>query len=399
MNLPRRKAQADAGQASILVLIIMITIIIYVLLLPGPIREDLLNDNDTDNDSSSSGGSSSLRILLEETPGTLTALDQSEYSKDLPSVVLQRTTNSRELKRSNPFYVKSSLFTKKTKSIPFTLDNPTLTENVLLSFDVPSHRGILYITLNGEIVFEGEVSNYNAEPVNLDKDLLEERNTLEFYAEGVGLAFWKVNDYSIQNMRIIADITDISGQESKVTFLLPEEIYTNADRLLLKFNPNCNSPAEGTLHVGLNGIEVFSGIPDCGIINTVEISPKTGLRAEENVVSFRTEAGSYLVDLISVQVKTKDTHSPVYYFDISEDDFETLMKEEYYANLTMEFVDSTEWKEGVLIVNGRQLSIDTKDRLWKRNIEPYLYQGHNAIKIEPEETLDIIKLTIKLEKK
>jgi len=396
MRLHRRKAQADAGQASILVLVIMIVIILYVLLLPGPIRDDLLNGNDSGG---GGGGSSGLTTFLQEHPGTLTVLDHNEYSRDLPSVVLQRTTDSHEIKKVNPFYVKSAFLTQKVKTIPFTLDNPQLAENVLLSFDVPSHRGILYVTLNGEIVFEGEVSNYNAEPVLLDKELLETRNTLEFYAEGVGLAFWRVNDYSIQNLRVIADITDTSGQESKVTFLLPSEVYTNADRLLIKFNPNCDSPAEGTLHVGLNAIEVFSGIPDCGIINTVEVSPKTGLKADENIITFRTDAGSYLVDLISVEVKTKDTHSPVYFFEIGESDFDKLQQDSYYANLTIEFVDSEEWKEGKIIINGRQLSIDTKERVWKRNVEPYLYEGHNAIRIEPLETMNILKLTIKLENK
>lgn len=390
-----RKAQADAGQASVLVLIIMIAIIIYVLLLPGPIREDLLNGNDSGG---SGGSSSSLTTFLNEKPGTLTVIEENEYSRNLPSVVLQRTTNSKEIKRVNPFYVKSGLFTQKTRSIPFSLDDPSLADNVMLSFDVPSHNGVLYITLNGNIIFEGEVTDYNAEPVRLDSDLLENSNTLEFYAEGVGLAFWRVNDYSIQNLRIIADITDTSGQESTVTFMVPEDIFTNAEQLLIKFNPNCDNPAEGTLRVRLNGVAVFTGIPDCGIINTVEVSPKTGLQADENSLSFMTDQGSYLVDLINVEVDVKDDHSPVYYFEISNSDFERLQQENYYANLTVEFVDSTEWKEGTISINGRQLRIDTQDRIWKRNVEPYLYQGHNAIRIEPASTMDILKLIIKLEK-
>lgn len=391
MRLSGRKAQ-DAGNASILVLIIMIAIILYVLLLPGPIREDLLRGND----SSGGGGTSSQTYFLKENPGTINVVDKEEYSKNLPSVVLQRTIDSEEIKKVNPFYVKSAFLAKKVKSIPFTLENPSLTDNVLLSFDVANHNGILYITLNGEIVFEGEISDYNAAPVQLDKDLLEAQNTLEFYAEGVGLAFWRTNDYSIQNMRIIADITDTSGQESKVTFLLPSDIYGNADRLLIKFNPNCGAGV-GTLTVDLNNVEVFSGIPDCGIINTIEVSPKTGLKAEENTISFRTDKGTYLVDLITVVVKTKDSHNPVYYFEIEESDYETLMLENYEANLTIEFVASTEWKEGVINLNGRQLSIDTQDRLWERNVKPYLYQGHNALRIEPVSTMDVLRLTITLE--
>lgn len=391
MRLHSRKAQ-DGGNASILVLIIMIAIILYVLLLPGPIRDDLLRGND-----SSDGGSVTTGIyFLNEQPGTITVIDRDEYSRNLPSVVLKSTTNSQEIKRVNPFYVKSGFLTKKTKTIPFTLENPSLADNVLLSFDVTAHKGILYVTLNGAIVFEGEISGYNAEPILLDKDLLQQSNTLEFYAEGTGLAFWRLNDYSIQNLRIIADLTDLSGQESKVTFLLPSDFYNNADRLLIKFNPNCGAGV-GTLTVDLNNVEVFSGIPDCGIINTVEVSPKTGLREDENIISFRIEKGTYLVDLISVNVKTKDSRNPVYYFEIEEDDYEKLMQEDYYANLTLEFVASTDWKEGVINLNGRQLSIDTQDRLWERNVKPYLYQGHNAIRIEPISTMDVLRLTITLE--
>ena len=150
----------------------------------------------------------------------------------------------------------------------------------------------------------------------------------------------------------------------------------------------------------LNGMDVFSGIPDCGIINTVELSPKTALKADKNILSFRTDQGSYLVDLISVDVKTKDAHSPVYYFDISDSDFSKLQQDNYYANLTIEFADSVQWKEGTITINGRDISIDTQDRVWKRNLQALpLYQGHNAIEIAPKETMDIVHFVLQLEKK
>jgi hypothetical protein len=398
MSMLKNKAQADASQASILVLIIMIGIILYVLLLPGPIRDDLLNGDNSSDSGTGTSSSSNLTVFVNEHPGTIDVITQRDYTHDIPSFSLLKPTNAVELKKSNPFYVKSALFSKKIKTVPFEIKDLAHTDNVLLSFDVTGHQGVLFITLNGNVVFEGEISNYNAEPLALEKEYLQGSNTLEFYAEGVGLAFWRVNDYSIQNLRVIADVTDTAQEGSKTTFLVTRQEADNADRLFLKFNPDCDPSYVGKLTVKLNSNEVFSGVPDCGILNVHELNP-TLLDIGENSLEFSTDKGSYLVDLITVETNLKDNPEPIYYFELSPADFDRLATDKYYANLTIEFVDSKDWKEGSIIVNGKELGIYTQDRIWKRTLDPYLQEGQNALKIVPKDTFNIINLVLKMEKK
>jgi len=139
-------------------------------------------------------------------------------------------------------------------------------------------------------------------------------------------------------------------------------------------------------------------VPDCGILNVHELNPVL-LDVGENTLEFATYKGSYLVDLVTVETKLKDNPEPIYYFEISQADFDRLETDKYYANLTIEFVDSKGWKEGSIIVNGKESHIYTQDRVWKKTLDVFLQQGQNAIKIVPKDTFDIIRLVLKIEKK
>jgi hypothetical protein len=398
-NISKRAQQADAGQAAVLVLVILIAIVLYVLLVPGPVREDLLRGNDsTSTGSGSASTSPSKVIILEEHPGTIDIVTQREFIHDVPSFNLFKTTDSEELKRVNPFYISSGFFGKKTKKINFDLSSPELTHNVMLSFAASRPTGILAITLNNNVIFESNVQNYNVEPVLLEPELLGKNNYLEFSVSGVGWQFWRQNEYSIENLRITGDITDISRRQSTTTFLVTRTEKNNVEKVYLKFNPNCNPSDTGDLTVDLNERTVFSGVPDCGILNIHELAPTTLIEGE-NTLSFSTDKGSYLVDLITVETRLKDNPAPIYYFELTDDQYKKAIRDEYLLNLSLEFVDDSNFKEGTVTVNGKDTMIYTKERVWNRIIDPFLQQGQNSLKLTPKDTMDIVSLKLTLQKR
>lgn len=393
-----KRGQQDAGQAAVLVLIMLIAIVLYVLLVPGPVREDLLRDNDTETTTPGSTTTTTTQnILLEEHPGTIYIISQREFTHDIPSFNLFKTTDSEELKRVNPFYISTTLFGRRTRKITFELANPELTHNVMLSFAVSNPKGILMIALNNNLIFESKLQNYNVEPVMLDPEFLGKTNVLEFSVSGVGGQFWDKNEYSIENLRIIADITDISRRETSSTFLVTKTEKENAEKLFIKFNPNCEPTAVGNLYVDINDKTVFSGVPDCGILNVHELSPNALIEGE-NALSFRTDKGSYLVDLITIETKLKENPAPVYYFELSEDNYKKAIRDEYKLNLTLEFVDDKEFKDGTVTINGKDASIYTKERIWAKTIDPFIQLGQNSLKLTPKDTMEIVSLKLTLRK-
>jgi len=355
-----KKGQAvDAGNASLLILVILIVIVLYVLLVSPETREELLENGDNNGGNGGDGTITEGEILLEEYPGKLDFIEESEREHPIPSFYLYKTTDSEELKKINPFYIKSTAFEKKNAhSINFEIENLENTENVMLSFQAPVHKGVLTITLNGQEIFSAALSSRDVEPVSLSDDLLQEENVLEFSVEEVGWAFWTAHEYSIENVWIIGDVTDVSRQEAKNSFYLTEAEYNNVERALLKFSPDCRPETAGKLEVYINNMEVFSGIPDCGSLNIYEFSPEF-LTEGANRVIFKTSEGNYLVDLISVKTELKESPSVVYYFEIEEEDYEDIVDDLVDVELSIVFVDSVVSKEADIFINGRRTRLST----------------------------------------
>lgn len=392
----RGQAQAvDAGSASLLVLVIIGAILIYVLLVPPDIREALLNDNQTGgNGNGDNGGGES--ILLREQPGRLDYLSNKEFEHNIPSFYLYRTINSVEFMKINGVYTRSAVFNKQGKNVTFVIQDLENTNKVIVSFQASKRVGVLTIRLNGYDIFSGEINTYNANPISLPKEFLRETNILEFSVSEVGWKFWLVNEYNLGNVRVIGEVTDISRQEARNVFHTTDSEYNNLERVWLKFLPECIPSRAGTLTVTVNYQTVFSGIPDCGILNVYEVSPEV-LERGSNRVIFKTAYGNYLIDRILVKTNLKDSAELVYYFEISQEQFEDISNDDLDTNLTIEFVQEGDYKEGYVVINGRQTGLYTRKRIYTRNIDSFVQEGNNAIKIVPKSTLNIINIIIKLE--
>ncbi len=393
--MSNKKAQATSSGASTLIVIITLIIILYVLFLPPESREELLGDN-TSSNGENQEAEEQENILLSENIGTLTYFPSTIELHNIGNIYLFETTDAEVLDSINPFIIRKGWFDEKFKTINFKIGELENTENVILSITSTKAKGILYIYLNDELIYEGEFESLTPAPVTLKKSLLNEDNTLKFKIDGVGLAFWKTNEYQFKNMQIIGDVTDISGQEGQNTFTLTNTEYLNLEESVLKFIPYCSNINEiGKLTIQINNRNVFSAIPICDDSYQQSFSPAI-LNSGQNKIKFTTSKGSYSLEQIKIVDYLKETKSALYYFEINESQYEEITNEENDALLTLSFIDDDENKKATINVNGHLTEIDQTEKEFNKNINNWVEQGNNYVEIKPKTTLNIVDLIVEL---
>jgi len=392
--------KAQRVSAHTLVGLILLLIIFYIVFLPPGEREDLLEGNESDSDEDNGEGDEEA-VLLREFPGTLSYLSKKDVEKTIPNVFLIETTNSKELERFNAFRVRNGVFDKKSKTIEFEIEDLKNTDNVKLSFSVKTHKGMLIIKLNDNIIYENEIATLNIGPIELKKSYLKENNALEFSVSGVGIKFWRTNEYNFDDIKIIGDITDVSRQKSENVFTLTNEEYQNIDETTLKFIPYCSSERNvGVLDVLINNRKVYSAVPVCDDLVKQEFS--TGvLDSGENNIVFSSSRGSYSIEQIELDIELKEAKSLLYYFEINESIYEDIEDEEKDVVVYLRFVKDDEEKRFELNVNDhvRSVEIDEDEKEYSRNINNWVEEGNNYVEIRPKTTIDIVELRVEIEEK
>lgn len=383
--------------AAILVAIIAAVIIIYILFLPTEDREVLL-DEESDYAGSSSSSNAELITLLSENVGRLDPIGRVR-DRDIPNVNIFEVTNSKVLDTANPISVRNGWFDKRIKVVKFGIIDLKNTDNVVLSFSAPKRTGILSIKLNGELIYEFDINSLNIEPIKLNKNLLSEVNELEFSVSSVGAKFWATNEYALDEVKIIGDITDLSRQESQNVFTLTDTEYKNLEEVKLKFIPYCSGAAKvGVLDVLVNNRNVFSAVPVCNDRYEQEVL-LSAVSAGQNKIIFKTNKGSYSVEQIGLDFREKDIPEAVYYFEVNSTTFEDIDQDEYDAFVRIKFVDDVNTKRLDLNINDHLTRIDQEKKTYEKNIDSWIEEDNNFIKITPKTTLEIVEIRIELEEK
>lgn len=379
--------------AAILVAIILGLIVLYVIYLPASEREKLLYNKSSSVDS---GDSEDDDVLLLEFPNRLDKVDKVD-KKTLPNVYLFKSTQAKEIESINPFSVRNGVFDKKEKTVSFSIDNVENIDNVLLSFNSKKRKGILIIKLNGDVIYENEVGGESVGPIQLKKSRLEKDNTLEFSVSSVGFKFWTTNEYSMDNAKIIGDITDVTRQKSQNIFSLTQTDYNNLETAKLKFIPYCSGVVDvGMLDVSVNNRGVFSAVPVCDDPYKQTI-PLGILNGGENFIVFQTSKGSYSIEQIELEFEVKDTKKTVYYFEINQSKWDEIVDDNKDVKLKMEFVDDDENKRADLNINGHLTSLDQDEKDYSKSIKTWVDQGNNYVEIQPRMELDIRELKVEIE--
>ncbi|NTV23522.1 MAG: hypothetical protein HGA85_04065 [Nanoarchaeota archaeon] len=387
------KGQANPqSYISLLIFVIGLSLIIYILMLPPSDRADLLEQNRT----SLTGEKDQITVLMSREPGTLTNLALDELDRDLPGFTLSSKTDAKILMEFDSIYVKKSLFEESMRNISFKLPDKENYDNFVLSFRNAKRRGMLTIYLNGNVLTSDEFTSTPA-PIRLPKDWLKDDNQLAFRVNGPGIEFWNSNEYLIQDMKITADYTDVTGRESKSSLFLTVEERDNLDYMEMNFPVYCKDLASSPIEVYLNKRQIYKSVPDC---DTKTIIPKVDaswLREGSNDLLFRTEKGHYLVDQVNIMVKLKKPIYPTYYFNINEEDFAKIKDGTADLNVTLLFTNEDDLKKGVVLVNGIKREIQGYDKTFNWKVNSYARSGNNAVEIIPKvERMNVLELKVLL---
>lgn len=382
------KAQQGMS-AAILVAIISALIILYILFLPVEEREELLEEKTT---ITKKADKKNISILLSESPQGI--LDPAKKIDDrlLPNVFLIETTNAKVLEKLNPFTIRNGWFDKRNKAVSFKLADLENTDNVLLSFLAIKRKGILTAKLNNEIVYEFESPKANI-IVELKKNLLKNENTIEFSVSSVGYRFWTTNEYSLDDIKIVGDITDASRQESQNIIELSEAEFNNLEKTTLRFVPFCKNVLNlGTLEISVNNRKVYSAVPVCD--DRAEVPILSALNEGQNRIVFKTSSGSYSIEQIKVDLELKEPRVLTFFFEIAPEQIKDIVDKKKNANLTVEFVDDDKNKRAELSLNGHTIGIDQTKPIFTKLVSDKVREGNNFIELRPKTTLKIVNIKV-----
>ena len=312
------------------VAILTLLLIFYILFLPPEQRAALLGEGYTSDPSGTIKYPGVVPkkgdILFSATPGSITYQARDVYEYDIPSFTIYQTRDSAVLAEAGNFFVRRGWFEQTDREVRFFIDNIADLETADLSLTLKRYTGVLDIEINGRNIYGYESDSLNIGPIRLQRsDLRQGENILRFSLANVGLKFWTVNEYYIERLTITATTTDRSKSQSTSTFYIDPTRSENVQRVTFRFIPDCRPGDVGTLEVDFNARTVFSGVPDCGIMNSYEVSP-SALYSGQNSVSFRTTQGTFLIDRISVRTELSRPQEPIYYFDLDSTLFYTAKK-------------------------------------------------------------------------
>jgi|FLOH01.1.fsa_nt_gi hypothetical protein len=388
-----KRGQA-AGGAAILIIVIAAILVIYILFLDPVDRADLLGEDDkTSSEGQTSAGFN--KTLLDESIGRLDYLRFDYREHEIPSFRINAQTEGSILKSIRTVYVQNGVGNDKYYNLSFSIDK-SLTNSVFLAFNIKSSSGKLIIKLNGRELFYGYLDKGSMEPMSLPLEFLEKNNVLTFEVSSPGFAFWRTNEYSLDNVMLTGDVLDLSNSVSRQFFYISDLEKNNLDTVKLKFFPNCDVSSSGPLNVYFNGAQVSSGIVDCGIYNIIALD-KNDVFEDRNELEFIVTEGSYFVDRITVRTDLESLLYPVYYFDLDEDLFEgEELKNEFNVSIHLRFVNDDE-KLMEYLINGRRKHISTQELSYEAVLDDYVFAGTNSLELVPKSVIDIASLKVMLE--
>ena len=382
--------------AATFISIMVLLIILYILLLPPNTRQEILLGNETTSGTGSSNATTnvSTQALLLEHPGKLEFLAKDEIDHSITTVNLFSTTESQILKKIDSAFVSNSWFSEKTSTFNFSIKDLPNTNNAVLSFNVLNKKGNLIVKFNGK-----EILNRETDPnvaLNLPPEILREENQIEFAVSGVGAAFWRTNGYTLQGIKVTADVTTIDTLKSKSVFYITATEKNTVEISSLKFFLNCGGE-QRPLNIILNQHVLFSGAPDCGPQKAIEFLPQY-LLPGENTLDLSTEKGAnYVVDQIIVKTKLKQAAAPIYFFELNQDQLNAVTSGSKKATVYFRFADAVEQKQGELWINGVKTSFDTREISYNSDISQYVLKGSNALEIKPKTSLFILDLEVRIQ--
>lgn len=384
----RRKGQQGTPAAA-LIGIILVLFIFYILFLPPEERRELLEEGTiSDDDGVPAGGR-----LLDVTPGRLTFTEKTAIDHSIPNIYLEETKESVILGQENPFSVSKGWFGEQRKRIVFGVERLDDVKNVVLGFSAPIRKGILTISLNGQVVFENTVPVQNPAPVVLPNALLRGSNELEFFVQG---SWFESKKFELSDVKVVGELTDVGMQMAESSFTISPLEFDNLKSAFLDFYPICDQRDIGTLSLALNGKIVFSAPPACDSLNRQDVF-KDDLIEGKNTVSFKIDRGAYRIEQVRLKTVLEPMKSFLEYFEVKQSVYNDILDNKRDVILRIEFVDDEKMKRAEVSVNGKLISLDQTENVFERDVSSSIREGNNYIEIRPLSELNVVRVEARLE--
>ena len=395
-----RKAQVvpSGAQVAGFVALIALFIILYIILLPDSEKEKLIGVDFEDEDgvSSSDGGEGKVfRILLSETPGSLSPLEEEEVEQNLAAINLFSGTEKGVQSLANLLTISRSVFQNKQQVLSFKLENLNNVEKVSLLFFISESKGEIILKLNGNEFYRGKLSSGDL-PIELPKALLTIDNKVELIASNPGIFFLSVNKYLLRDVKLITEY-NIQNKKEQRSFVLSSSEMEGLEKIELNYFVNCIEVSErGTLRINVNGHSVDTYLVGCdaGEVN-LEISKKY-LVEGRNAIEFEIDKGNYVLEQVVLAKKLEKKGFPKYFFEIKKEEFEDVEDNNLNVELEFSFRDEGR-KRATILVNGERFYLDSYGERYSKDISELAVRGENYIKIIPKNEFEVENLEIWLE--
>lgn len=393
--LTARRGQST-NRVGTMILLITVILLLYILFLPPQDRDQILyNESDPLN---GDFNESITERLLDVEPGDLEYVDRERRRHSIPAYSVSSQVEGVQLLRENSASPQRSLFNERRPTYQFTT-TPSLTDDVLLTFNVESASGELTVRLNGEPIYVDHVSKGSITPISIDKDRLASSNNLTFSVSSPGVAFWATNQVQLENVQVTADVRDTSRNRNHQTFYIPQDDYSRIERVEAQYIATCTEADVEGFDITVNNYVLFEGIPDCALQSKKSFDPGV-LKPGQNTLMTTIEQGSVLVDRFRVTTYFGDTEEKTYYFEVDDEYFHDAQNGseidgDVSINASFTFADDDE-KQFNYFVNGRRTSITTREPSLTRSIENRVLEGTNVVRIEPRNDFTMSRHTVNL---
>lgn len=391
------KKGQGGGDAAILLVVITLILVLYILIIPPDARQALLNEDQVNNETNDvPNGEPTREILLSESPGELEFISRLERTINLPSFRIQSVTGGEIIAERGSLRARNSAFETQDASMTFSI-NPELTQNLIFSANVERGVGEITVILNEETtLYQGEITQANLPTIFIDNTDLRRENRITIQVSNPGVAFWRVNQYNLENIRISADVTDVSSAENRQTFDVSQEEIQNFRSANIRFLPTCSSQTNIRGYtIRLNNLPVFEGTPDCETFNQITVD-RNQLRQGTNTIEFSLERGEILVDLLEVRTQLEQPENPLLYFTMDDRHFRFdeendryVLRDSVHVDLELNFPTPGERRRVEAFVNGQVVGFSTTDSRATQRINNFVRPGTNSLELRPQQRMTI----------
>lgn len=362
---------------------IAVFIIIYLLLMPACDRCMLLKNENCQN---LCGEQQLLGQVLYDKPGTIAMKDS--FTHEVEPVNLYMRVDPQTEALADSLYVSRSLFGTTDQDITFSIDDLENLHDVYLYFRSVESKGKLFIELNGHIIFSEEIEGVQSKQVQLPNTYLERVNKLKLYTSSSGIAFWAKNEYELRNLELRKEFEIVQHTQSRIFSVSNKELnYLSTSSL--QYSVVCNSADGQTIiKIFLNDKQIHSEFLECASDDKTVTISKDDLEVGDNQLDFIIDNGNFILSPVKIVNNLNQEAYPSYSFDVGEGTYESA--EQYFLSLKMN--DGP--KKANIILNGREIELNTEDSFFERDITAYIKEYNNFLEIIPENEFQINELKV-----